>query len=53
MDFFSNLRDGETTIKAKFALLMGGGGAALGAERQIVPKHCFFFFSSWELSGAV
>ena len=32
------LRDGETTIKIKFAPLRGW---ALGAERKIVPKCCF------------
>ena len=35
------LRDGETTIKIKFALL---GGGALGAQREILRKHRF----SWE-----
>ena len=42
MRVWVSLRDGETTTKIKFALLMGGGG--IGAERKIVPKHIFFCF---------
>ena len=36
---FEKLRDGEATIRIKFAFLRGGG--ALGAERKIVPKTLF------------